>query len=154
MRTLQFLVVAPLVAFNIPSTGAAAAPIVGAFQINSGSGYLNSGSGFRPVTVTTEVAAGDSVMVAPGGSAEIVYDKYCRIPVKPGRVAVVAPVSPCARGADLGRPAAFPVKAAPPAASEDNTGYYLLGGAAAVGLGVGIWALTKSSSSSPVPASP
>jgi hypothetical protein len=155
MRTLQFLVVAPLVAFNIPSTGAAAAPIVGAFQINSGSGYLNSGSGFRPVTVTTEVAAGDSVMVAPGGSAEIVYDKYCRIPVKPGRVAVVAPVSPCARGADLGPPAApFPVKAAPPAESQDNTGYYLLGGAAAVGLGVGIWALTKSSSSSPAPASP
>jgi DNA ligase-1 len=92
---------------------------------------------------------------APGGSAEIVYDKYCRIPVKPGRVAVVAPVSPCARGADLGPPAApFPVKAAPPAESQDNTGYYLLGGAAAVGLGVGIWALTKSSSSSPAPASP
>ncbi len=125
-----------------------AAPIVGTLQVHSGSGSVNSGHGFRPVAGATELAAGDSVIV------EIVYDEYCRIPVKPGRVAVVAHVSPCARGADLGPPAAFPVKAAPPAPSEDNTGYYLLGVAAAVGLGVGIWALTKSSSSSPAPASP
>ena len=155
MRTPQFLVAASLIAFNMLSTGTTAAAIVGAFQINSGTGYLNSGSGFRSVTATAEVAAGDSVMVALGGSAQIIYDEYCRIPVKPGRVAVVARVSPCARGADLGPPAApLPVKAAPPVASQDNTGYYLLGGAAVVGLDAGIWALTKSSLSSAAPASP
>ena len=155
MRAPQFFLTAAIVAFSVPPVGAMAAPIVGTLQVHSGSGSVNSGHGFRPVAGATELAAGDSVIVSPGGDAEIVYDEYCRIPVKPGRVAVVAPVSPCARGADLGPPAApFPVKAAPPAESQDNTGYYLLGGAAAVGLGVGIWALTKSSSTSPAPASP
>jgi hypothetical protein len=139
MRASQFFLTAAIVAFNLPSMDAMAAQSGVVLEVHSGNGSVNSGHGFRAVGRTAEVTAGDSVMVSPGGNAEIVYDEYCRIPVKPGRIAVIAPVSPCARGADLGPPAApFPVKAAPPAAPEDNSGYYLLGAAAAVGLGAGI----------------
>jgi hypothetical protein len=37
-------------------------------------------------------------MADPGASAQILYSDGCWIPVKPGSVAVVAPISPCAQG--------------------------------------------------------
>jgi hypothetical protein len=115
--------------FDAPSNAATLASIHGAVQVNSG-------SGFHAVAGTAEVAPGASVMAASGASAEILYSDGCRIPVKPGAVAVVAPVSPCAQGqAD---PDQVP-------GANDYTYYYVLGGvAAAAGLGVGIWALTQS----------
>jgi|ERR1700730_9633809 hypothetical protein len=171
MRTSQLLITASIVAFNAPSFGAVAPELVGALQINSGSAFLNWGRGFRPVRVDTELASGDLVMVAPGGSAEIVYFDDCRIPVKPGQVAVVARISPCSHGkvasghaADRSHGQVAPGRAAershgqvaPGHAAEpqDNSSYYLLGSAAAVGLGAGAWALSKASSGSPAPASP
>jgi hypothetical protein len=59
---------------------------------------INSGSGFHEVGRDAQVTPGTSVMVAPGGSADILYSDGCRIPVRPGAVQVVAPVSPCALG--------------------------------------------------------
>jgi hypothetical protein len=154
MRAPQFFLTAIVVAFSVAPVGAMAAPIVGLFRFIREADLSIRDTDFARSPGQPNSRRETSVIVSPGGYAEIVYDEYCRIPVKPGQVAVVAPVSPCARGADLGLPVKAPPAASPPAASPDNTGYYLLGGAAAVGLGVGIWALTKSSSSSPAPASP
>jgi hypothetical protein len=102
------------------AVGATVTSIHGAVQINSG-------SGFRQVAGPAQVAPGTSVMAAPGASAEIVYSDRCRIPVRPGSVVVVSPISPCAQGQ----------------AGPDYTYNYVLGGTAAIGLGVGIWAATQ-----------
>jgi hypothetical protein len=128
-----FSLVASIVVFSAHSFATTVAPVEGELKVNSG-------KGFRPVSAATEVAPGDALIVAPGGKAVITYSETCQLPILPGQVAVVAPVSPCARGqADI-------FTKAPP---QDYTGYYLLGGAAAVGLGVGIWVVTKPSPASP-----
>jgi hypothetical protein len=37
-------------------------------------------------------------MVAPGGTATVVYDDGCKVAVQPGSVTTIAPLSPCASG--------------------------------------------------------
>jgi hypothetical protein len=99
---------------------------------------INQGPGFTPVTNRTSANVGDSVMVGPAGSATIVYDDGCRVPVQPGAVATVAPLSPCASGSYA---ADMAVKALPPATETAPAGYgefnyawiVLLGGFAFVG---------------------
>lgn len=87
---------------------------------------VNTGSGFHQVSGSAQVPAGASVMVAPGGSGEILYSDGCRIPVRPGSVTVVAPISPCAQGAASGQP-------------DSSVGIYsVLGVAAVTGAVVGI----------------
>ena len=95
---------------------------------------VNSGSGFHQVVGATEVAPGTSVMASPGGGAEIFYSDGCRIPVRPGSVAVVAPISPCAQG--QGNPGDVP-------GTSDNVAHYGVVGVAAFLLGLGIWEATK-----------
>src|ERR1700674_3963241 len=87
---------------------------------------INSGAGFHQVSGAAQVRPGTSIMVGPGGSAEVLYSDGCRMPAGPGSVVTVAPISPCAQGADL------PVRqAAPPGAAPgsyyDPTAYYLVG---------------------------
>ena len=94
-----FVTTTSMLALNVNAFAATVSQIVGPLQVNTG-------SGFHQVTGSAEVAAGGSVMVAPGGKGEILYSDGCRIPVTPGSLAVVAPVSPCAQGADLGLPVA------------------------------------------------
>jgi hypothetical protein len=138
MKASHFLV-ASIVVFSAPSLAATVAPVEGELKINTG-------SGFKPVAAAMAVAPGDVLIVSPGGKAEIIYSESCRVPITPGQVAMVAPFSPCARGeADQ----------AYKAEHQDYTDYYLIGGGvAAAGVGVGIWALTRKSNSSPAPASP
>jgi hypothetical protein len=139
MRRFQFLTIASIIAFNSASLAATVVPVTGTPQVNSG-------SGFRQVNGATEVATGDQVMVPPNGRAEIIYADNCRIPVTPGQVVVVNAVAPCVPANAYGADYQVPVYKAPPPPPEDNS--YLLGGAA-VGVGVGIWVLTKPSPSSP-----
>ena len=117
-----------------------------AATVNSIEGVLqvNAGSGFKKVARSAEVAPGGSVMVSPEGKAEILYSDGCRIPLGAGSVAVVAPVSPCAKG-----------QAADDRRDDDYSAYYwAAGGVAAAGLGVGIWALTRHKSNNNVVVSP
>jgi hypothetical protein len=59
---------------------------------------VNQGQGFQPVNARVDTNVGDSVMVAPGGTATLVYDDGCKVDVQPGSVTTVAPISPCASG--------------------------------------------------------
>lgn len=59
---------------------------------------LNQGQGFQPVNARIDANVGDSVMVAPGGSATLVYDDGCKVDVQPGAAISVTPISPCASG--------------------------------------------------------
>jgi hypothetical protein len=106
-----------------------------------GTVQVNSGAGFHKVAKPAQVAPGASIMADPGASAQILYSDGCRIPVKPGSVAVVAPISPCAQGQAAG----------------DNSFSTWLGIAsfAAFGAGVGILAATTHQNNAPPsPASP
>ena len=90
--------------------------------IEPGSGDLtiNQGQGFKSVTSRTSANIGDSVMVGAAGNATIVYDDGCRVPVQPGAVATIAPLSPCASGSYA---ADMAVKAPPPAVETAPAGY-------------------------------
>jgi hypothetical protein len=93
-----------------------------AAMIEPGYGELtiNQGQGFKEVTSRSSANIGDSVMVGAAGTATIVYDDGCRVPVQPGAVATVAPLSPCASGSYA---ADMAVKALPPAAETAPAGY-------------------------------
>src|ERR1700739_4001472 len=67
-------------------------------QPGEGSLTINQGQGFQPVNNRVDANVGDSVMVAPGGTANVVYDDGCKVQVQPGSVTTVAPISPCASG--------------------------------------------------------
>lgn len=61
---------------------------------------VNQGEGWRAISTPVAAAVGDMVMVAPKGSATITYDDGCAVEVKPGAVATIAPLSPCAAGSE------------------------------------------------------
>lgn len=112
-------------------------------QPGQGSLTINQGQGFQPVDSRIDANVGDSVMVAPGGSATVVYDDGCKVNVQPGAVTTIAPLSPCASGSY----------------AQDNSfnwgGALVMGGVAGGLLGLGIYEATKSTSTSTVnPVSP
>jgi hypothetical protein len=73
---------------------------VWAATLEPGQGNLsiNQGQGFKPVNNRIDANVGDSVMVAPGGTATVVYDDGCQVNVAAGVVTTIAPLSPCASG--------------------------------------------------------
>jgi hypothetical protein len=138
MRLFKYVAAAAsAIALGGSAVAATVTSIEGRLQINTGSGY-------HTVSGTTEAKPGASVMVGPGGKAEILYADGCRTPVTPGAVAVVAPVSPCAQGQ----------------ADQDQGytyGWLVLGVGAAIGLScAGFWCGQHGGTvvSAPAPASP
>jgi hypothetical protein len=102
---------------------------------------INQGQGFQPVDGRVDAKVGDSVMVAPGGAATVVYDDGCKVDVQPGAVATIAPLSPCASGSY--------------AQDGPDWGGVILGGAAAGLLGWGIYEATQTpTAGASSPASP
>lgn len=59
---------------------------------------VNHGQGFEQVNGPIEANAGDSVMVSPDGSANVLYGDGCKITLQPGSVMTIAELSPCAAG--------------------------------------------------------
>jgi hypothetical protein len=111
-----------------------------AAMIEPGTGdlTLNQGQGFKPVERRAAANVGDSVMVGPGGSATLVYDDGCKVSVRPGAVATIAPLSPCASGsnaADMGLP---PAPAVQPAYAPQSNWWEAALGVALFGTGIGI----------------
>jgi hypothetical protein len=89
---------------------------------------LNQGRGFQPINSRVDANVGDTVVVGPGGAAAVTYPDGCKVPVQPGAVTTIAPLSPCASGSR----------------ADDNNGnsngLYFLGVAAGFGLaGFGIY---------------
>jgi hypothetical protein len=80
---------------------------------SQGGAMVNKGGkGFKPVTGSVAVKTGDTVMVAPGASATLVYESGCRVPVASGQVVSVQFVPPCALG--LKAPTVAPAPALDP----------------------------------------
>jgi hypothetical protein len=122
-----FIVAMSTFALGTSAFATTVTPIKGTVQVNTG-------SGFRPVSGAAEVAPGTSVMVSPNGRGEIRYSDGCKRALLPGSVAVVPPVSPCAQG--QARPGDYRYD------STDYTGY-LVTGAAAAAVGIGIYNATQ-----------
>jgi hypothetical protein len=105
-----------------------------AATIEPGQGNLsvNQGQGFQPINSRVDANVGDSVMVAPGGTATVVYSDGCKVDVQPGAVTTVAPLYPCATGSY--------------AQDGGNAGGWIMGGAV---LGVGAFAAYEAFKSTP-----
>jgi hypothetical protein len=131
MKTLcsSVAICAAIVAFSFGASAIAAT-----LDSVQGTVQVNSGAGFHKVTGAAQVAPGASVMADPGASAQIRYSDGCRIPVRPGSVAVVAPISPCAQG-----------QAAPGLGpqTQENTIYDLLAATVVIGGSVTAGVLTS-----------
>lgn len=74
-------------------------PISAAFAATvtstGGQVLVNQGDGYRQVVGPTEVKPGDSIVVNPGGSGQIVYPDGCNVQIQPGTVTTIAEASPC-----------------------------------------------------------
>ena len=106
-----------------------------------GSLSINHGQGFEPVGGPMTAQAGDSVMVAPGGTATVVYDDGCKVAVQPDGVTTIAPLSPCASGS-YAQDSSF------------NWGGVAMGVVAGGLLGLGIYEALQTPSGSGAPVSP
>ena len=97
---------------------------------------INQGQGFQQVNGRIDANVGDSVMVAPGGSATVVYGDGCTVNVQPDSVTTIAPISPCAAGSY----------------AQDGggslTGALIMGAAAGTAIGFGVYEATQTSSGS------
>ena len=60
---------------------------------------INRGTGFQHVTEPVTAAVGDAVMVSADGTAQVVYNSGCTVPVKPGNVVTIALEAPCQKTA-------------------------------------------------------
>src|SRR5271163_1335525 len=97
-----------------------------------GNCYISHGQGYQPVKGEVDAQPGDTIMVAAGGKAEIVYSGGCQVDVVPGAVMTIAASSPCG-------PPSQPVVQQQPAYDWGLAGTGVL---AATALGVAIYAAT------------
>ena len=96
----------------------------------------NYGQGYVPVAIQQNLPVGTVVTVPPGGVARIAYDDLCVHVVQAGAVYTVQAQSPCAQGAQTVPGDPLPIDYTVAAA----------GTAAAIGVGVLIYQLSKSAS--------
>ena len=102
----------------------------------TGTVQANFGQGFNPVAISQNLPVGTVVTVQPGGQARIAYDDQCVHVVEQGQVYTVRAQSPCAQGAPTVTGDPLPIDYATVA----------VGTAAAVGVGVLIYQLSRSAS--------
>ena len=124
--------------------------------IERGNVLLNQGEGYAPVTSSAPVAPGNRILVRPSGSAIINYGSNCSVRIGAHSVWTITHKVPCRPGQrtvdmQIGR---MHQQAAPPA-TLGTTGMIAIG-AAAAGIGWGIYSTTKGHDdiTQPPPASP
>ena len=64
-------------------------------NVNQGQVLINRGQGYEQVVGSTQANPGDTIVVNPGGSAQVLYPDGCSAPVVPGSIVTVASQSPC-----------------------------------------------------------
>jgi hypothetical protein len=74
------------------------ASLAATVNVLQGQVLLSRGEGYQLVDGSTEAAPGNTVVVNPGGIAQIVYPDGCMVQVKPPAVVTIAPQSPAKRG--------------------------------------------------------
>jgi hypothetical protein len=89
MRILRAFL--PFIAGTLLSTSSFAATV----NATQGQVLVNQGQGYQQVAGSAEIGPGATVVVNPGGSAQIVYPDGCAVTVDPGSVYTIAPQSPC-----------------------------------------------------------
>lgn len=106
----------------------------------AGEVMVNTGGGYKPVTSTVEVKAGDTILVNPGGSAQLAYGDCATYEINPGDVVYVAEQEtiPCGAGGGAGL-----------GLGALGGGGGLVVGGLAVAVGVGVVAGVSSGSDSP-----
>ena len=67
-----------------------------------GRAMVDQGSGFTPVTIGTELRAGNRLLVSRGSTAQVSFDEGCEITIGAGEILTVAKDNPC-EGLTLGR---------------------------------------------------
>jgi hypothetical protein len=88
MRTFTLLVLISALSFGATAHAATVVPGQGIVMVNHGQGY-------QQVVGSADANPGATVVVGPGGSAQVVYADGCTVPVEPGSVVVIAPQPPC-----------------------------------------------------------
>ena len=71
------------------------ASLAATVNVLQGQVLLSRGEGYQLVDGSTEAQPGDTVVVNPGGIAQIVYPDGCMVQVQPPAVVTIAPQSPC-----------------------------------------------------------
>lgn len=83
-----------LVAF-IAGISLSAPSLAATVTVLQGQVLINRGQGYQLIDGTTEASPGDTVVVNPGGSAQIAYPDGCSMQFQPGSVVAIAAQSPC-----------------------------------------------------------
>src|ERR1700722_3924967 len=110
--------------------------------------YINDGRGFQPVNDRVDANVGQSVMVAPGGTAMVIYPDGCKVAVQPGQVTTITSASPCTNPFPADQTLA---QDAPSNGGNAGLAWGVAGTAlGAAGLGVGLYALSKHNSNTTV----
>jgi hypothetical protein len=138
MRRLALALVAFL--FGVSVTAQAFAATV---QVLQGQVLINQGQGYRMVQGSTEASPGDTVVVNPGGAAQIVYSNGCTIKVLPQSVVAISPQSPCQAASQP------PPELPAPDGPGISTTTLVVGGAVIVGGAVAALLLIKGKPASP-----
>jgi hypothetical protein len=84
----------PLVAF-VCAASFSTSSLAAVVNATQGQVLVNQGSGYQQVAGSIEASPGATVVVNPGGAAQIVYPDGCSVAVQPGSVYTIAPQSPC-----------------------------------------------------------
>lgn len=71
----------------------------------NGTVRLSRGEGFKPMTGSERVRAGDMVLVEAKSKGTLLFSDGCSVPVPAGTVFTVPEVSPCSMTAQVGAPA-------------------------------------------------
>lgn len=110
-------------------------------QVMGGNVMVSRGGGpYQLVGQSTELRAGDSVLVNPGAAATVVYANGCALPVQPGMVHTVTEVPPsCDPSLTTGQ---IPSQAGDPVVGDPNAAgaiaAAIAAGIAGTGLGIAV----------------
>lgn len=104
---------------------------------------INQGQGYKAVSDPIQLRQGDTIIVNPGGTANLTYPDGCTVQVTPGSVITVGAQSPCALQGQQGQLAQpqtppspqgpGPVETAAAAGTSGGTGTLV-----AIGLGIAV----------------